>query len=135
MWANCSLACFDDGAQKIPNPSVIFTIRGGVAVGPNRNPLKTPKDGKLARILLLEVFPDPTGSAWNSRVFWNVDQPNSLEAQMRYVPGKILGLTMVFTAIATPVWASVEIPEPASIGGYVLGIGAAWLIIRARRKK
>ena len=44
------------------------------------------------------------------------------------------GLTAVFATLAEPAWANVQIPEPASIGGIVLGVGAAWLIIRSRRK-
>jgi hypothetical protein len=44
------------------------------------------------------------------------------------------GLVVVFATVAGPAWADVQIPEPSSIGGIVLGVGAAWLIIRSRRK-
>ena len=47
----------------------------------------------------------------------------------------LTGLSVVFTTLAMPALAATEIPEPASIGGIVLGVGAAWLILRARGKK
>lgn len=48
---------------------------------------------------------------------------------------QLIGLSIVFTTLALPAWAATEIPAPASIGGVVLGIGAAWLILRSRRRK
>ena len=47
----------------------------------------------------------------------------------------LISLSIVFPTMALPVWAGTQIPEPFSIGGIVLGVGAAWLIMRSRGKK
>jgi hypothetical protein len=47
----------------------------------------------------------------------------------------LISLSIVFTTMALPAWADTQIPEPSSIGGIVLGVGAAWLILRSRGKK
>ena len=47
---------------------------------------------------------------------------------------KMTALSIVFATLATPAWAAEVIPEPSTIGGVILGIGAAWLILRSRGK-
>ena len=54
---------------------------------------------------------------------------------MTRMTAKTTALSIVFPTIATPAWAAKVIPEPSTIGGVILGVGAAWLILRSRGRK
>ena len=54
---------------------------------------------------------------------------------MTRMTAKTTALSIVFATIATPAWAAKVIPEPSTIGGVILGVGAAWLILRSRGRK